>query len=194
MTKPCEKVAAEVPAPQFDDVLKRMLSSPPKQHKDEDRYPVRMRTRWDRNTLESLDDMWLRLQRIVKGEPAVQSGGQDLVARAREEFIAGMDDDLNVSRALPGLFALRSSLLEGKLSRAAAAAALDFVKEANSVLGVLDTAEHDVDSAIQARIDEREAARKRRDFKRSDQIRDGLLAEGIVLEDTPRGVVWRRRG
>ncbi len=145
------------------------------------------------SALESLDDMQLRLRRIVKGEPAVASGGLDLVARARAEFNAGMDDDLNVSRALPGLFGLRSALLEGKLSREAAAAALDFVKEANQVLGVLDTAEQDVDSAVQARIDEREAARKRRDFKRSDQIRDELLAAGIVLEDTPRGVVWRRR-
>ena len=68
------------------------------------------------------------------------------------------------------------------------------LNEVNRVLGVLELGEQDIDARIQARIEEREAARKTRDFKLSDKIRDGLLAEGIVLEDTPKGVVWRRRG
>jgi cysteinyl-tRNA synthetase len=47
----------------------------------------------------------------------------------------------------------------------------------------------DIEAMIQARID----ARKRKDFKESDRLRDELLAMGIVLEDTPQGVRWRRK-
>jgi cysteinyl-tRNA synthetase len=49
-------------------------------------------------------------------------------------------------------------------------------------------------AAVQARIEAREAARKCKDFAESDRIRDELLAQGIVLEDTPKGVVWKKRG
>ncbi|MFZ4627024.1 MAG: CysS/YqeB C-terminal domain-containing protein, partial [Blastocatellia bacterium] len=50
-----------------------------------------------------------------------------------------------------------------------------------------------LDSEIQALIDERQAARKARNFARSDEIRDQLLARGILLEDTRDGVRWRKR-
>ena len=50
----------------------------------------------------------------------------------------------------------------------------------------------DTDTEIQALIDERLAARKNKDFQRSDEIRDELKARGIVLEDTPQGTRWRK--
>ena len=50
-----------------------------------------------------------------------------------------------------------------------------------------------LDADIQAAIDARQRARKERNFKESDKIRDELLSKGIVLEDTPKGVVWKRR-
>ena len=53
-------------------------------------------------------------------------------------------------------------------------------------------ASSDDDARIQALIDERAAAKKSRDFARSDAIRDQLAAEGILLEDTPQGVRWKR--
>ncbi len=148
------------------------------------------------SALETLDDMVARLKRIEVGandSSGAGSAGLEEVLRAREEFQTAMDDDLNVSRALPALFGLRSAVLEGRLSRAAAQQALALVKQADRVLGVLDSTDQDIGERIQARIDERELARKTRDFKRADQIRDELLADGIALEDTPKGVVWRRR-
>ena len=145
------------------------------------------------SALATLEDLVQRLLRLAKDEGTGASGGEDLVLHARTEFVAGMDDDLNVSRAISALFGLRTAALEGRLSRAAAEAALLLVKAANRVFGVLEIDEQDLGARIQDRIDARQAARRRKDFKLSDLIRDELLAGGILLEDTPQGVVWRRR-
>ena len=72
-------------------------------------------------------------------------------------------------------------------------AGLQFVERANAVLGVIETEEQSIDDDIERLIAERQEARKNKDFARSDEIRDELLAQGIVLEDTPEGVVWRRK-
>jgi cysteinyl-tRNA synthetase len=104
-----------------------------------------------------------------------------------------MAEDLTVSRALPGLSALRSAVLENKLGSAAAKDALDFVTAANRVLGCIAVEEELLPADIEALIERRQAARKSKDFKESDRIRDLLLAQGIALEDTPKGVVWRRK-
>ena len=61
------------------------------------------------------------------------------------------------------------------------------------MLGILYVGEEDIDSEIEALIEERTAARKNRDFKRADEIRDELKARGIILEDTPQGVKWSRQ-
>lgn len=144
--------------------------------------------------LESLDDLVVRLQSAERGVGAAgePAAGMDLVAAARSEFEAGMDDDLNVSRALPALFGLRAQVLEGRLGREAAHAALALVAEANEVLGVVRTSQASLDARVVGLIAERQAARKARDFARADAIRDELLSEGIALEDTPSGVVWKR--
>jgi cysteinyl-tRNA synthetase len=63
----------------------------------------------------------------------------------------------------------------------------------DSVLDVLNQAVEALDDDVQALIDRRQAARNARDFAESDRIRDELAAQGIVLEDTPEGVRWKRR-
>jgi cysteinyl-tRNA synthetase len=108
-------------------------------------------------------------------------------------FEQAMDDDLNVSRALAGLFSLRSHVLEDRLGPAAAREALAFVQRANGVLGVIETEEGSLDAEIEGLIERREAARASKDWGEADRIRDELTARGIVLEDTPDGVVWRKK-
>ena len=73
----------------------------------------------------------------------------------------------------------------------AAGAALGLLQQSPAAWFARGSAAGD-DARIQALIDERAAAKKARDFARADAIRDQLAGEGILLEDTPQGVRWRR--
>jgi cysteinyl-tRNA synthetase len=145
--------------------------------------------------LESLDDLAVRLRRAARGQGAAPSAddGLEEVSDAKDAFEAALDDDLNMPAAVGALFKLRSHALEEKLGASAAAQALRFLERANGVLGVIRTEEETLDAEVEKLIDARQAARKAKDFRESDRIRDLLLARGIVLEDTPKGVVWRRK-
>jgi cysteinyl-tRNA synthetase len=89
---------------------------------------------------------------------------------------------------------LRTHALEGRLGMSAAAQALQFLdKTANKTFGCIRVAEESLDDEVQRAIHARQEARKRKDFKEGDRIRDELLAKGIVLEDTPAGVTWKRK-
>jgi cysteinyl-tRNA synthetase len=129
---------------------------------------------------------------------------QDDAARALGAFTAGMDDDLNTSVALAALWgfaheinARLDELGALPITEAEARIALDALARIDGVLGVLGLAEREqsVDREladwVQARIDEREAARRAREFTRADAIRDELAARGVVLEDTPTGTRWK---
>jgi cysteinyl-tRNA synthetase len=145
--------------------------------------------------LENLDDLAARLRRAMHGEGVSASAddGLEELADVHAEFEAGMNDDLNVPRALSALHKLRTLMLEERLGISAAAQAMHFLERANGVLGVMRMKEELLDADIQAAIDARQRARKERNFKESDRIRDELLAKGILLEDTPKGVVWKRK-
>jgi cysteinyl-tRNA synthetase len=78
-------------------------------------------------------------------------------------------------------------LAENALAPAAAAAALAAWERLDTVLGVGAVASVEVPAEITALLEARQAARKARDFKRSDVIRDELKAKGWVIEDTPKG-------
>ena len=69
---------------------------------------------------------------------------------------------------------------------------LEVFEKANDVLGVLRISEEGIDAELQDMLDAREAARDGRDWGESDRLRDELLARGIVVQDTPEGMLWRR--
>ena len=73
------------------------------------------------------------------------------------------------------------------------AAVLNTLTELCDVLGITpEDAEDDLSAKVEALIEERNQARKEKNWARADEIRDQLKAEGIILEDTPQGVKWKR--
>lgn len=119
------------------------------------------------------------------------------VGKYMEGFESAMDNDFDTSGAFGVVFELVKDVNtlknNGKFVGADAVKVLKFLKKADSVLGVISPrGEEIIDSHIQSMIDQREEARKSKDFKKSDEIRAELLKKGIVLEDTPHGTVWKK--
>lgn len=118
----------------------------------------------------------------------------EALEKYREKFIAAMEDDLNTADAISAVFELikdiNTDVKEGA-SKEFAEKSLALLTELTGVLGLLQDDDSDdggVDEEIQKLIDERQAARKAKDFKRADEIRDMLKEQGIILEDTPQGI------
>ena len=113
----------------------------------------------------------------------------------REKFMEAMDDDLNTADAISAVFELITAIntaVKDGASKEFAQKALDLLMELAAVLGLLqqETSEEvtEVEPEIQSLIDERQAARKAKNFARADEIRDILNEKGITLKDTPQGV------
>lgn len=121
-------------------------------------------------------------------------------AKARQAFDDGMDADLNTAEALGAIFEYvretNTAMDSGEFKSGNAAEARELLAHFDAIFQVLETtvqAGAKSDADIQALIEERAAAKKARNFKRSDEIRDQLAAEGIILEDTKDGVRWKRK-
>ena len=127
----------------------------------------------------------------------VRAEFREAAAKAAAAFDASLDDDLNTSGALAAVHGFVTDANRMKPSRDEAAIAIETMRRFDRVIGVLPDANEkaaDLDAEIQALVDEREAARKKKDFKRSDEIRDELKRRGIELEDTKGGMRWKRTG
>jgi cysteinyl-tRNA synthetase len=148
-------------------------------------------------TVASLRDFRARLEE-ARAEPGSNERVAAAAQKAIEQFEAGMDDDLNTSVALAAVHDLtrevNTALSCGSVRAEDQQAVLAAIDRIDSVLGVFGESKPELlDDAIQKLIDERQEARHQRDFKRADEIRDGLAERGIVLEDTKAGVRWKRR-
>ncbi len=110
----------------------------------------------------------------------------------REAFKKAMDDDLNTADAISAVFELvtaANTAVKDGATKAFAKASLDTLMEFADVLGLLQGEDDNaVDDEIQKLVDERQEARKAKNFARADEIRDLLKAKGITLKDTPQGV------
>ncbi|HWQ31530.1 MAG TPA: cysteine--tRNA ligase [Blastocatellia bacterium] len=149
------------------------------------------------STVERLNDFRKRLTEIrTEGEaaPAIS----ELIERSRQRFEAALDDDLNTAEALAAIHDFvretNTAMNAGQVTAAAAERLLELVERFDSVFGIFGEVKQEMlDSEIQALIDERQAARKARNFARADEIRQHLTERGILLEDTKEGVRWRRK-
>lgn len=115
----------------------------------------------------------------------------------REQFITAMDDDLNTADGVAAVFELvkdiNTSILDKEVSKNVCQTAAAVFDELCDVLGILyNRKNNDVDSDIEALIEERQQARENKDWATADRIRDELKAKGIILKDTPQGVTWTK--
>ena len=113
----------------------------------------------------------------------------------KEKFIEAMDDDLNTADALASIYELVrdiNSNVKAESTKALVIKAKELLLELAGVLGLLGKEEKSLDEEVEKLIEERQQARKDKNWALSDKIRDDLKAQGIILEDTPQGVKWRR--
>ena len=115
----------------------------------------------------------------------------------QEQFVTAMDDDFNASNGITALFDLVKSLnryLELEVTSQGVLSLYDKVlHDLLAVFGLdLEDKSNNLDQEIEALIEERRQARANKDFARSDAIRDQLKEQGILLDDTPQGTVWKR--
>jgi cysteinyl-tRNA synthetase len=121
-------------------------------------------------------------------------------AAASQAFSDSLNDDLNTAGALAAVFEYvrdaNTAMDSGEFRAGNVAAALDFLRQFDSIFDVLDPTQQTnaiLDSEVESMIAERTAAKKAKNFARADQIREQLLDAGIILEDTKSGVRWKRK-
>lgn len=146
------------------------------------------------NGLTRIDNCAENLEFYIKNATGADTAD---FAAYKQKFTDAMDDDLNTADAISVLFELvkdiNTALAENKLSKESAQAAYDLLKELCDVLGIFKAEKSDsLEAEIEKLIEERQQARKDKNFARADEIRDKLKADGIILEDTPQGVKWKR--
>ncbi len=127
-----------------------------------------------------------------------KEGGEipEFINSRKQEFTDAMEDDLNTADAIAAVFSLvreiNTAISEGA-GKDTLKAFAEVFDELTGVLGLVYNRKTDsLDSEIEALIEKRTEARKAKDFKTADGIRDKLKEMGIVLEDTPQGVKWTR--
>lgn len=141
------------------------------------------------------DSLDFALENAAEGE-----ADSDILAmfdKRRQQFIEAMSDDLNTADAIAALFELvrdiNSNVIAANANKGTVEAAIKVFDELADVLGLVYNREkEDLDSEIEALIEQRTQARKDRNWAEADRIRDELKAKGIVLEDTAQGVKWHR--
>lgn len=152
----------------------------------------------------SLDRIYTALERLH--ELSAKAQGDSMTAKELEDqksvdalqatFNSKMDDDLNTADAITAIFEL-VRLANVSATESSTKAYVDYVLQKlellMSVLGLrTELKKDDLDSEVEKLIEERQAARKAKDFAKADEIRDQLLAMGIILKDTREGVKWSR--
>ena len=149
-----------------------------------------------KSALDRLQTFLLRLDESASGDAAT-ARGNELAETFLRDFETSMDDDLNTAGALGALFTLireaNIAMDANELSSADRKNIRAAVQRADLVLDIISKEEQNLDAEVEKLIEARNAARKARNFAESDRLRDQLLATGIILEDTPGGVRWRRK-
>ncbi|MFP3984928.1 MAG: cysteine--tRNA ligase [Candidatus Bathyarchaeia archaeon] len=155
-----------------------------------------------KKALQRLYDFMYRLEGVKNPSKTTSGTGlEELVEKTKRDFEDAMDDDLDVGRALAAVFGLvrevNTLIDQQKLDKADAEKVRNLITNFDKVLGVLDSfwkgKEEELPGEIEELIRQREEARKAKNWKTADAIRDELQKMDIILEDTPEGIKWKKR-
>lgn len=149
-----------------------------------------------KNGLERILTAVDRLKSISGTEGEVDRAVADEMDAFVKKYEAAMDDDLNTADAISVIFELvkyANVNVTEESTKATVELVLNTVTKLCDILGIITEKKKEIlDSDIEALIEERQAARKAKNFARADEIRDQLSDMGIILEDTREGVKWKR--
>ena len=141
------------------------------------------------------------VQRLAELEENAPEGGADQAVldkldELKKKYEAAMEDDFNTADAISALFEMVKVVnveITGQTGKETVRAAYELMNRLCYILGIItEKKEESLDADIEAMIAQRQEARKNKDFAKADEIRDKLLAMGIVLKDTREGVKWER--
>ncbi|MFH1663577.1 MAG: cysteine--tRNA ligase [archaeon] len=145
------------------------------------------------NSVDRFNEFISKLNKIKSAEGTEV---KTFIEKANSFFEKALDDDLNISLALTSLndFLKEINRLvdEKKLSEKNSAEIISFLKKIDSVLGVMNFAEQELESELKKLIEEREKARKEMNWSKADELRDLLRKKGIELSDSKDGVRWKK--
>ncbi|MCW6653431.1 cysteine--tRNA ligase [Aerococcaceae bacterium NML210727] len=163
------------------------------------RRPVRYSTiaiQEAQTNVEKLREVLRRINhRLNDASDMVEEEWQAQLAGHQQAFIIAMDDDVNASNGITEIFNLVKAInryLEGNVSRETLTSMKQLLSEQLAIFGLELEEETLLDDSIMALIEERTQARLNKDYARSDEIRDLLKSQGILLDDTPQGTTWKR--
>ena len=154
-----------------------------------------------KNGLERIINATDNLKHLLGAATVEEMSAEEKEAFAKtdayvEEFENAMDDDFNTADAIAAIFDLvkyANTTATAESSKEYLQSLLDRIVKLGDVLGlILDKKEELLDADIEKLIEERQTARKAKDFARADAIRDELLEKGIILKDTREGVQWKK--
>ncbi len=105
-----------------------------------------------------------------------------------------MENDLNISGGLAVIFEFMTAInkIMNKISKKDAKEIKKIMRGFDSVLGIMEHKKVEINKKVKELVEERETARKAKDWGTADKIRDQLKEKGIILEDTPHGVRWKK--
>ena len=149
-----------------------------------------------KNGLERILTAVDRLKSINGTDGEVDKAAADEMDAFVKKYEYAMDDDLNTADAISVIFELvkyANVNVTEESSKATVELVLNTIEKLCDILGIITEKKEEIlDSDIEALIEERQAARKSKNFARADEIRDQLSSMGIILEDTREGVKWKR--
>ncbi len=148
-----------------------------------------------KNGLERMYNGKEHLERLLEICEEKENGDISKLIELKKEFLDCMDDDLNTADAVSKVYELirYTNTFDENTDLKVVKGAVKLLSDFTSVLGLLYKEEDDnLDEKVEKLIKEREEARKNKDFKRADEIRDDLKEMNIELKDTRNGVIWKR--